>query len=300
LDCIVTAYTLVVSNPPHGEVDVVQAAPSLGLAPAELRMKANYPVPEIWLAGEDASEIEAAAGELEATGLTVAVVAGDRLRDAPQRTAAKGFSFGDGALVAHLDGSDLELPYDVPLIGVYCTPKQAVVEESRRGGGGGLADGLGRRSSSVFMTRDSLVGFGGLGGRASSVGGGEGGGQPESSFLDVYVSGEGGPQRVGIVQDVVDFGGLGDLQLTNPTANLEMFVAEFEERFARASVDRRLLDMQPRQRPMVGKPKPGTPERKGFSYATEALAKLLESISPDLKDLSQFELCSRLVYLTTH
>jgi hypothetical protein len=51
---------------------------------------------------------------------------------------------------------------------------------------------------------------------------------------------------------------------------------------------------------MVGKPKPGTPERKGFSYATEALAKLLESISPDLKDLSQFELCSRLVYLTTH
>jgi hypothetical protein len=40
-------------------------------------------------------------------------------------------------------------------------------------------------------------------------------------------------------------------------------------------------------------------ERKGFSYATQALSKLLESISPDLKDVSQFELSSRLAFLTT-
>jgi hypothetical protein len=263
-------------------------------------MKANYPVPEIWLAGEDAGAIEGATEELKAAGLTVSVVAGERLRDVPQRAGAKGFSFGDGGLLAHLEGGDVELRYDAPLLGVYCTPKQAVAEETRRGGGGGLADGLGRRSSSVFMTRDSLVGFGGLGGRSSSVGGAGGGGQPESSFLDVYVSGKDGTRRIGILQDVVDFAGLGDLQLPNPTANLEMFVAEIEERFAHASVDRRLLDMQPRQRPMVGKPQAGAPERKGFSYATEALSKLLESIAPELKDLSQFELCSRLVYLTTH
>ena len=38
--------------------------------------------------------------------------------------------------------------------------------------------------------------------------------------------------------------------------------------------------------------------RRGFSYATEALAQLLASLSPDLKDLSQPDLSSRLAYLT--
>ena len=38
--------------------------------------------------------------------------------------------------------------------------------------------------------------------------------------------------------------------------------------------------------------------RRGFSYATEALAHLLDSLSPDLKDISQADLSSRLAYLT--
>ncbi len=43
---------------------------------------------------------------------------------------------------------------------------------------------------------------------------------------------------------------------------------------------------------------PEDPVRKGFSFATTALSNLLESIAPELKDLNQFELASRLCFLT--
>ena len=54
---------LLISNPPHGDVDAAEAAPHFGLAAAEVRMKANYGLPEIWFAGEDEAELgDTAAG----------------------------------------------------------------------------------------------------------------------------------------------------------------------------------------------------------------------------------------------
>lgn len=290
-------YTLIVSNPPHGEVDPARAAPSLGLSPAELRMKANYPVPEIWLAATEARKMDEVAGELTAAGLDVIVVPGDALGALPPREEVKSFELTAAGLVATLEGSEATLPYDAAAIAVYCTPRQMAGLEAAHTGGSGLTEGLTRRSSAVFMTRDSLVGFGGLGGRSSAAGGGEA--VPgESSFLDVYFTDGGTARRLTVLQDKVDFAGLGEMALPNATTNMEMLVQEFEERFASGLVDRRLVNMQPRQRPMVGKPAPEHPDRKGFSFATEALNRLLESISPDLKGVSQFDLSSRLAFLT--
>jgi len=288
-------YTLVVSNPPHGEVDPAQAAPALGLTPAEVRMKANYPVPEIWLAGEEDRRMQEAADTLGESGLVVTLVSGGALRDVPPRSSVTSFAFGEGGLSAQTDDGAVELPYDAAVTAVYCTPR-GQVEETRRSGGG-ISDALRQRTSSIFMTRDSLVGFGGLGGRSSQTGGGEGVAAAEAAFLDVYTEGA-DARRLGFVLGVVDFSGLGELALENPVANLEMLVQEFEEKFQQGTVDRRLLDLQPRQRPMVGEAQAAAPERKGYSYATQALAKLLESISPDLKAMSQFELSSRLAYIT--
>jgi len=290
----VTTYSLVVSDPPHGEVDLTAAAPSLGLAPAEVRMKANYPVPEIWLAAEDESSMAAAAEALGGAGLKVVVVAGQRLSEVPPWSTVDSFAFGDSALDLQLEDGAVELPYDSPVAAVYCTPRGAF-EEARRGGGGGLTEGLRQRSSGIFMARDSLVGFGALGGRTSQSGAEAPAVDP--AFVDLYASPAGTPRRLSIAVGKVDFSGLGEQQLPNLIGNLEIFVQEFESRFDGGTVDRRLLDMQARQRPMVGGG--DAPARKGFSYATQALAKLLESISPDLKDVSQFELSSRLAFLTT-
>ena len=123
----------------------------------------------------------------------------------------------------------------------------------------------------------------------------------ESPFLDIYMptGTDGSPLRLSVAQNEVDFSGLGDLQLPRANDNMVMFVAELESKLPAVRVDRRLEDMQPRARAMVSQRSAISGERKGFSFATAALSQLVESISPDLKGMSQFELASRLVYLTT-
>ena len=74
---------------------------------------------------------------------------------------------------------------------------------------------------------------------------------------------------------------------------------ECENRFDNVHVDRRLEDMTLRgPTRVVTEAVAAQPTRTGFSYATEALAGLLGSLSPDLTDISQPDLSSRLAYLT--
>lgn len=287
---------LILSNPPHEEINAALAAPYFSLSPAEVRMKANYPIPEIWLTDNNGKDIESAAHILRTAGLNVVVVDGNDLVRIPERQTASAFVFTDTGMTVHLENSQMDLSHDGKFIAVFCQPRTA------SGGGGRSADalteGLRQRRSGVFMARDSLVGFGSSG-RGSSAGAEE---EPaESPFLDVYVPGagtDGGPLRLAVVQTQTDFSGLGDLKLPRPGDNMVMFVAELESRFTAAQFDRRLVDMQPRSRAMVSQRTSTSPLRKGFSFATAELSQLLESLSPDLKDVSQFELASRLAYLT--
>ena len=84
---------------------------------------------------------------------------------------------------------------------------------------------------------------------------------------------------------------------------MQNLVAECENRFENAYVDRRLVDMTLRGSARVvtgaSAPDPREPLRMGFSYATQALTELLASLSPDLNDVAQPDLSSRLAYLTT-
>jgi hypothetical protein len=56
--------------------------------------------------------------------------------------------------------------------------------------------------------------------------------------------------------------------------------------------------MQLRRRPGFGTLPQYKDARKGFSYASPGLGTLLEQLSPMLKEMSQSELSSRLVFLT--
>ncbi len=286
------AYTLVVSNPPHNEVNARQAAPCFGLPPAEARMKANYPAPEIWLADTDKSKMEEEAQALREAGLNVVVVAGEELANFPPQVKVKSFSFADSHLLVSVEDSDVELAYDAAITAVFCKPREQTVEERHSIASSGSV-GFGRR---VFMTR-TRASMTGLEGRSSMAGSGAGD-QTESAFLDIYASGDGGLKRISVIQDVVDFSGLGELKLARATDNLVMFVAEFVDRFTQATVDRRMEKARVRKAQLVRKATPQYGHRRGFSYATESLSKLLESVSPELKRLSQFELGSRLAYLT--
>ncbi len=289
--------TLIISNPPHEDFDPALAAPCFGLSPAEVRMKANYPIPEVWLTDSAGATVDPTADILRAAGLSIVSVPGQELAEVPQQTMVESFAFTDTGLTLNLEDSQVDLSHDEKLIAVFCQPRPGT------GGSSGVAanpltEGLRQRRSGVFMARDSLMGFG-TGSRASLAGGEAE--DAESPFLDIYVPGESSstrPRRLALVQDQMDFSGLGDLRLPRAADNMVMFVAEFEDKFSAARVDRRLVGMQPRSRAMVSKRTSITGERKGFSFATAALSQLLESLSPALKAVNQFDLASRLAYLT--
>src|SRR3970040_2364449 len=86
---------LLISHPPHGEVDARRAAPLLGLHPVDLGLKLHYGIPEIWLAPPDRGQANQVARELGATGLHVAVASGEALRDLPPQALVEDVAFGD-------------------------------------------------------------------------------------------------------------------------------------------------------------------------------------------------------------
>ena len=277
-----SARHLLISNPPHGDVNALEAASHFGLTAAEVGMKANYGLSEIWFADEDEAKLQEVADALEAAGLNVILVPGGDLIEIPGQTPAESFAFTDEGLQVDLADPTQTVAYDAPVIAVYGrprvdmqegkTPARSIASQVSSWGRAGV-----RRPSSP----DAVVGGVGV-----------------SPFLDLYTRSDTGLLRISIVQEVTSFSQLPD----NPSHGLSTMrnlVAECENRFENAYVDRRLVDMGLRgiARVVTGA-SPDDPVRTGFSYATEALAELLGSLSPDLKDLHQTDLSSRLAYLT--
>lgn len=192
------------------------------------------------------SKMEDAAQTLREAGLNVVVIAGKDLANIPAPARVKSFSFTDTYLVASLEDLEVGLPYDAPIVAVFCKAPEGSPAELTQPTG--------------------------------------------SAVLDIYGSRKGELLRMSFVQEVVNFSDLGDLKLPTVEGNMLKFVAECERRFTKVQFDRRLENVRVRRSLIIDTAaRPPHEERKGFSYATTALAKLLESISPDLKDISQFD-----------
>lgn len=265
-------YTLVISNPPHGQVDLPKAAPVLGLAPVELRMKTLYRVPEIWLADPDRNRIEEAARTLQDAGLNAAIAPGEEFLTLPVQAKVLSFSFADEHLVAAVGSARVELPYDVQVIAVLHTP--------REGGGTRTSEVLGARTSAAMAVPGAA-------------------GQPkDSAFFDMYTSREGKLVRLSVVQDVADFSGLGAQKLPSAAGNMRKFVSEWEGRFPQATVDRRLVNLQLRKTIALAKPSAAPEQRKWFSFASKGFTELIDTIAPELKRITQADFSSWLIYLT--
>ncbi len=280
-------HHLIVSNPPHDVTNLRSVAPYFDLTLAEIRMKTNYPVPEIWFAERDWRRLEPTTELLVEAGLNTVVLTGRELAAIPRQTPVESFSFADTGLIARWDESEVTVAYDAPVICVFCQPRKDAGElESAEGMRSTLSSRLSHGTathsgrSSVAMLASRLAAPTGL------------------TFLDIYSPHEGGLLRISVIQDVVDFSGL-HKQLLRPQDNMMMFVAECEDRFTNAQFDRRLVGMRLRKSATVSGQTPPqfTGRRSGFSYATTALTQLLDSVSPDLKGVSQHEMSSRLAYL---
>jgi len=273
-------YSLVVSNPPHTEVDAVKAAAVLQLAPAEARIKANYPAPEIWLAAPNRDQLKAAADLLGEAGLRTAIFPATDLVGVPRQLRATRLEMTETHLSVTVEGDALEIPFDQPGHLVYCKPPD------QPGGGrakSSSASGVGKPSSSVMLGALSAT-------RRMEAEADE----SDAAFLDLFAQVGKEGQRISFIERVVDLGTREPQQIR---ARLAALVKECERSFTRMTCDRRMENLRVRRRTMVSTLDEMADRRKLLSYGSRALHTLLEGVSPDLTGVTQSELCSRLSYL---
>jgi hypothetical protein len=250
--------TLVVSDPPHGEVDLQAVADLLGLDIYVTRLKVKYRAPEILFAGEREEAAAFAAG-IRGCGLSVTVIEGATLMEPPWPEPVSGLAFDESALMVTLRGEGAKVPYDTEIVAVACQPPEG------------------------FSMKDSVD-------LAQAVASGHGPTIAEAiqwkTNLDFYYE-DGGPlQRISVVPE---YSGV----------DASSLLEQVEARFRRLHLDARLVDVRPRQRFVMGEAGFDADQRKRYSFGTLLLCHVLESISPELRNATQFELGSRLGYALT-
>ena len=263
---------LVISDPPHRDVDQEAVASILGLEPNDARLKIGFAAPEV-LSASDPDRANQIAESLRAAGLTVAVINGHAMADIPWPTLVSSFEFGSQGLIARSGENVVEVRYDTPVEGVYCKPPP---DFPRGGPGRNGSDAKPESAGAGFKATEAIEWM---------------------ARLDLYFRQSDTLRRISIVDDVTDFSGLGELPGPSADDGLAATLSECRSRFAHLSLDTRLENVRPRQRFIAGEKGFDLDLRKAFSFGTLLLRQVLDSISPELRDIPQYEYGSRVAYL---
>ena len=258
----------VVSDPPHGTVDQDEVAALLGIDIDVLRLKIGFPAPEV-LAANDPEPALAVAERLERTGMSVKALDGASLAGVPWPALVSSCYFDESALTARVGDEAIVVPYEAPIAVVSFTPP---------------ADFDGPGAEAIPAVRAAGAG------RALAE---------AIQFLpgtDVYVPRPGGLRRITFVGGVTDFGGLPSQPGSATAEVLEATVAELARRYPHAAVDTRLENVRPRRKFAMGDESFDLDMRKLFSYGTLLLRQALMAVDPELGDLPQYELGSRVAW----
>ena len=257
---------LVVSDPPHGDVDVGAAAATLGLAADIARLKIAFPAPEV-LSASNQYRANEVADALTNVGMSVKVFDCALLADLPWGTPVSTFAFDADGLRVRAGGEETEIASDEPVLAVYCEPPEGFQAPfSRRTKG--ASPGLTFAEDIEWMPR-----------------------------LDLWFERQGALDRVTFVSGVTDFSALGDARGDNDLDSLRTLVVQCERRFDDLRLDARLEHVRPRQRFVMGETGFDIDLRKLYSFGTLLLRQVLDSVSPELRDLPQYELGSRMAYV---
>jgi len=283
----------VVSNPPHGDVDPARAGSLLDLATAEARIKVNFGAPEVWLAYDELDEAEDSVAALEGAGLRSVVIHAKDLPGVPDVLLAERFEFGEDALSASVDGERIPLAYEHALFAVLCVPPPDFGDDERSSLSAAHTgrSGVGKTSTGVLL--DRVSGSSHLREQAAADT------LERSAALDLYGGDPTAPVRISINTGHVSFAGLGDALKPRGRDNLEGCVELCRSRFSDLRLDARLVNVRPRRRLRVGgrSERGGDESRKLYSFGTVGLQDLLDAVSPELGEVSQYDLGSRLSYL---
>ena len=256
---------LLLSNPPHGEIDVAVIAGSFGFTAAEARMRTNFPAPEIWFADTDVDALKRTGAVLMKGGAKVRIIKGSMLCAIPPADHMTSFAFHPERFAVQL-GSDssFSVAYDARLIIVSSRPKANPTIASER------------PTPQRGIIRQDLRGQATASVEAY-------GGPMDPWFLDLYFIVQSKVRRLRARTGKVDYSGLGtDLKPVAKQNHAEL-LNRIKAQFTKAALDERLVD--------VPAPKPSMISGKGLPI-------ILESIDPALKNLRIEDLQSRLVFLS--
>ena len=258
------APMLVVSDPPHREVDLDAASAIIGLDVFQTRLKCIFPAPEVLTASGGGRAVEVA-HSFKNAGVRLAVIDGQELAAIPWPDPVSVFAFTDAGLAATLHDRAMTLPYDSLGVGVYCSPpadfrSERPTEKAFAPGGDAAAplDNYGAIVVEAIEWRANL---------------------------DLYFVRDDVLHRISFVEDLTDFSSVDPLQQRTASENLEF--------------DTRLENVRPRRRFVPGASEEDSIVRKRYSFGTPLLRDILGSISPEISDLTQYELGSRLGYITS-
>jgi hypothetical protein len=274
------AQYLLLSNPPHGEIDVALIAGSFGFTAAEARMRANFPAPEIWFADTDLDALKRTGGALMKGGAKVRIIKGSMLYAIPPADHMTSFAFHPERFAVQLrSDSSFSAAYDARLIIVSSRPKANPTIASER-----PKPHLGHISSPDLRDRFGV-------GRVTTTdphddataGVNSYSGEIDPWFLDLYFVVQSKVRRLRARTGKVDYSGLGpDLKPVAKHNHAEL-LNRIKAQFTKTAFDERLVD--------VPAPKPSMISGKG-------LPAILESIDPALKNIRIEDLQSRLVFLS--
>lgn len=247
--------TLVVSDPPHGDVDLDRVAELLSLDIFVTRLKINFRAPEI-LGSSDAGEVSFFAGQLKDAGLSVSMVNGAMLLAPPWPEPASTFVFDDSALRVTAGGETVRVPYDAEVVAVCCQPPADFSMKPAVDPQGALKSGHGPTIAEAIQWM---------------------------SILDLYFLEDDELKRVSIVPEL-------------SAVDASTVVHDVEQRFKNLHLDSRLVGVRPRQRFVMGEAGFDPDQRKRYSFGTLLLCHVLESITPELRDITQYEFGSRVAF----
>ncbi len=265
---------LLVSNPPHGDVDAKIVAEAFELSAAEARMRTNFPSPEIWFADEDVDALKKTGGALMKAGAKVRIIKGSMLTVIPRADRMTSFVFGPDRFTAQLHSSDeFTAPYNTRLVIVSAKPTANPALDMEP------TTQLGRMSAGVV---EGIMGKGSPK-DVMAKGGGLPGNFDDAWFLDLYFVVQSKVQRLRAWSGGTDYAGL-ETEL-KPVAhqNHSEFLSQLRHRFPQAAVDERLVD---------------TPAPKASAISGKGLQAVMESIDAELKGVGMSDLQSRLALLS--
>ncbi len=257
---------LLLSNPPHGDVDRLVAARYLDLTAVEAQMRLNHPAPRVWFAGHDLDDINETARQLHAAGASVHIVPATRLAAIPPGTPLRRFEFGDTAMTCRGDDHEASIPYDWAAAAISCRPEE-----------GGPVKRLTLRQTARAASRNKSFR------QEARMKLGRIEEPTDPSFIDLYFWDAARVERFTVRPGLTEYSGLGPVMKPVARENANTLIDQLGERFHTMHDDRRLHDTSgPRVALVSGK----------------SLASHLEEADPTLRDIEWHDLLSRLSFLT--